>query len=251
MAQQYFYHIAERKNIDKILEQGLIPKIGRNSRAVNEEKPRVYLSNKRSLFYWGLIVKDPVVLRIESSYMKKHNIKISHKNYGDYAEWFCYENIPAESIEVTSIKPGLSEDQNQDLCLSHLGLLSSACKKLAYYELYHDCEDENTRKIARQRRTKALAECRILNRILPRLDFKKVSNDEIIKLIQKQSHKGICVFSDTYSPYECFDEKEDLRLWQLLGLSENANRDTKQLYKLLQKIFDNDILTVNTRNWTD
>ena len=140
MSEQYFYHITEKENLKTILEQGLIPKIGRNSKITNENKARIYLSDRDSLFYWNLIVKDPIVLKIAANHLE-HDKLTPHMYSADvnYKENMYENTIPAEYIEITNIKPELTAEQNESLCLSFLLMLGSACDHLAYYETYSDC----------------------------------------------------------------------------------------------------------------
>lgn len=54
---QSFYHITTENNVRKILQQGLKPQIGPNSRAINETQPAIYFCKKEDIPYWQILSK--------------------------------------------------------------------------------------------------------------------------------------------------------------------------------------------------
>lgn len=249
MSKQYLYHITEKKNIRNIMAEGLIPTIGPNSKINNEKTKRIYLSDEQSLCYWQLIVKNPVILKIAADKLQG---QITQCNYyagtdgTDYNEFLYEENIPAAHIEITDINVSLSDKLNKQLCLSHLALIGTACDNIAFYNTYYDCDHYDTYRKAKEARTEALIQCRVLTKILPNLRYKDVSETDMQDHLLLMSRSGFTSLTDRYDI-----DDNNLRLWHLLNESEAANRDTKRLYKLIQKTFSPNVLMTNTNYWFD
>lgn len=140
---KYLYHLTRPEYLDQILTEGLKPMIGNNSKRVNEEKPMVYLTEKKYLPYWNILLGQPgVLLRIDMSYVK---VEKSHEwTYSFYKERRSNQLIPKEAISlVKSPNMGLGiidVETRQEFKLSIVDSISKICELIARLAL--DPENE-------------------------------------------------------------------------------------------------------------
>lgn len=96
---KYLYHLTRPEYLGQILTEGLKPMIGNNSKRVNEEKPMIYLTEKKYLPYWNILLGQPgILLRIDMSYVKVE--KFHEWTYSFYKEYISDELIPKEAISI-------------------------------------------------------------------------------------------------------------------------------------------------------
>ena len=95
------YHLTLRKNLNKIMKEGLIPQIGHNSQTLNEENPGIYLFS--SLEYLNdanwldeIFEDDDDIVVLEVSGVKDPEI--------DFYETVASGIIRPERIKITEIE---------------------------------------------------------------------------------------------------------------------------------------------------
>ena len=76
---RYLYHLTDTNTAKRILQEGLKPLIGERSRIVEEEEARIYLSDKKSIPYWKILLEKNVLLRIDAE--KLNPEKLDHYPY--------------------------------------------------------------------------------------------------------------------------------------------------------------------------
>lgn len=71
---RYLYHLTDTNTAKRILQEGLKPLIGERSRIVEEEEARIYLSDKKSIPYWKILLEKNVLLRIDAEKLNPENL---------------------------------------------------------------------------------------------------------------------------------------------------------------------------------
>lgn len=222
------YHLTEQENVESILQNGLIPRIGRNSASV-EDRPVVCLSAREHLGFWRIIlnIKHPAVLRV------KDPNNMEYKDYGLYKEYRTYDAIPKYDITLADINEELYRSQDMsELCLSYLDTLSELCRRCAVYYTHH--------KVYTEKQLKRMMENML--RLLERADFSVLTNNEIITHLKEHGEQGEYTFCDTY-------RDTDKRLYQLSMYPEDGLLQTRiQLEQFIASTFAQ--CMIDTGGWT-
>ena len=241
----YYYHQTSKENAKEILEKGLEPRIGERSRLNGETDKYIYLSNRKDVPYWKILINQPVTLKIDIDYLDKDCIQEFHYSY--YGEYFYDKYIPKEAISIAKVKTSLTEEQMRHFCLSVLNTISQICVEWARYIAYDGSEDEELANIAANGFLIATSNCFLYKDIISRMDFTTVSKDDFRKEV-KAMGDGNYSFCDHYDFCNYNMEKRP-RLWQLLGEHDKSTEDTKWLYHWLKKQFTRQ-LYIETGGWT-
>ncbi len=108
------YHIADRKDLDSIMEKGLIPATGSNNYKNMED--HVYLSTEKDLAPWLAILKhvdNPVILEVQTDKVKglEQGRVFNDRKYipDKYTEYRTKEVIPASAVKETRHTRGVTE----------------------------------------------------------------------------------------------------------------------------------------------
>lgn len=181
------YHITSDENYYNIKEHGLVAKIGGNSSLCQEAKPRIFLSDKASLPYWYILLARPnsVILAVKlNSYPKKFQ-------YGLYKEYIASKTIPPNRIQLSNIIcPSNTTEAMKELCKSYAYDLGHICIRLIrYYEGQIDYANLDTQHLI------------IYTKVLPRLDFSCLTQDEWRAYLKGLGESGEYTFLDAYDVY--------------------------------------------------
>ena len=90
-----YYHLTTQFAKNRILTNGLLPKIGVRSRQTGETQTAVHLCDETSLPYWRAILRLPVLFQIDERALNNHHAIL---NYGLYSEYIAYDPIPPEAL---------------------------------------------------------------------------------------------------------------------------------------------------------
>ena len=184
---KYLYHITSEKYVDDIMKVGLIPKLGYNSKLVDEEKPLIYLCNREDLPYWIILTGNTTVLKVD---LRGINTENSY-HYYKYSEYMIEESIGLDNIkEVFTQEPEL--EHMKELCLSFLKDISYSCLVIAKY---YTAKEKNIT-ICDERRPNGVL--RGLLACLNRIDYGVLSEDEIVNYLKDYGGQGEYTFCDEY-----------------------------------------------------
>lgn len=106
------YHIAEKNDLDNIMDKGLIPMTGSNNYKSTEDY--VYLCSEKDLAPWFAVLKhkeSPVILEIQTATLTgiEPGRMFNDRRYvqGGYGEYRTKETIPPSVIRETDMRKGL------------------------------------------------------------------------------------------------------------------------------------------------
>lgn len=244
---RYLYHLTRPEYLDQILTEGLKPMIGDNSKWVNEEKPMIYLTEKKCLPYWNILLGQPgILLRVNMSYVKME--KLSEWTYSFYKEYISDELITKEAISlVKSPNIGLGNidvKARQEFKLSIVDGISKICEIIARLAL--DPENE----YHKFRYDDAVASAFTNRRMLSVIDFTeitpKILKKHLIFLCEECGAYTICDVD--YANSDDNNEHGKMRLYEHLNKDPYATEDTKWLYNWLVSNYSQ-ILNTDTGGW--
>ena len=243
MAMHKLYHLTEKENVEKILKEGLIPQIGKNSELVEETEPCIYMSRRQDVPYWALILNRYEVLCITVDDILFDDL--DEYNYANYKEYIYRLPIPASSIRKSNLSTVLAHDKYKNVLLSYLHDISEVCVNFAKYIAYYDTDEL----YAKQNLECAELCINAFKMIIPRLDYSHISTKELYDELIDMGESGMYTLCDTYDyqNYNLLNNRP--QLWQLLGQHEFANDTTRWLYDWLNKTFPNK-LYIDTGGWT-
>lgn len=220
---QYLYHLTTKNELSSIMKNGLEPRIGANSKIVQEKTPRIYLSDKNSIPFWSVLLNKKLILRIN---IRGLNINDEY-NYTKYKEFIYEHKITPDRITICDNPPSVTTQHMQELCKSYMHIISyctTACadyytrpKWLGYSEEDMDWELEN------------------LIQILPRLNFKSLSEYDIKQeLIHMGQEQCMITFVDTY-----FNTERRMYEQLIYYPNDKLTHKRQQLYNMIKSIFHN------------
>ena len=193
---EYLYHLTKSDNIPSIYVYGIVPQIGQHSKLAGEEKPDVFLCEKKDIPFWQIILgltEDAVAIQVDVSKMELRELE-----HGSIKEYRTEDVIEPERIEKILCLHTPPESYMQELCLQCLETLSQACMACVHY--YEGDKDYSLGNV--QSMLKAFVG------MMDSLDFKKVPAGEKQKKVSDIGKRGYA-FSDKY-----YDT--GLRLWEQL-----------------------------------
>lgn len=221
------YHLTDKSNIQSILTYGLIPKIGENSKYMNEKVKYIYLSDKESIPFWTILLNRNTLLEITIDINDIEEFK-----YTSYTEYLCKKPITKEHIKISTNKPTYTNQHMKELCKNSMYGLSK-CTTL--------CADFYTRKdwlgdISIED-VKYILASEIL--ISKRIDYNVMSTSEIEQEL-KYMGEILCMntFVDTYF-------NQNTRLYQQLinYPDDELTSYRKQMYEIIKNAFKNNLET--------
>ena len=179
------YHITDSESAKEILKHGLKPMIGKRSQLVNEEEPAVYLCNRRSVPYWKILLRMPVVLAVDIDETMDEMFK-----YSCYDEYVCKECIPPDRIKRSKAGKNTSVAM-QDLCISYLDTFSAFARDCACFYDKTEGKDEEYLEYLTQFGNSITA-------VLPSLDYSSCSKSQIVMHMLECADDSMITFLDQY-----------------------------------------------------
>lgn len=237
-----YYHITERQKINQILEEGLVPMIGENSRIAMEKEPVVCLCDENSLARWMIMLgrgnEDVIEVDADDLVMGSD----FSTSVPDDAEYRLKERIEPSRLRRTEnvITQDKYEETMRKMCIDNLYTVSHLCVMCAQYyrPIYGEKEDQ-------EEVEDMLALLQIQTAVLERLDFSAIP---LLELKEELHEAGECGIS-TYDDWYC-DTK--YKLHQMLGRYPNDSLTTAR--KRFRRVINRKLkgtLTMNTGGWGD
>lgn len=241
------YHVTTKESADHILNEGLFPQIGDNSRKAGEEDPVVFLCNRKDILYWMYILGCDTVLEIEMTDLKT-GIK-EYRDYGldnDYGEYLYRNCIPADHIRAMKIPVDKNDQIMRKLCFLYIANLSyfianSITRTYAYDEIY-GCDETNSDYIANPEKYANISpkdidyinsNADILLTCLSHFDFEKLTKED------KKEIRHWLVNEGDSGEYTLFDEYFDTgnKLWEQMVLfkKDETFENRHRLYDFINK----------------
>ena len=224
------YHITEKKNVEKILNEGLIPKIGPRSEGI-EPEPLICLTEEKYIPIWKILlgIRSPKILRVSIC------PSISHRTaYADYEEYTVSESVSPTVIEPVDvhISRQTRREAMRTLCKSHIYTFSALCTEYAWFYApgKKDPCDHSEAWLK--------SECDILER----LDYSVLSTEEKRTLLKDLGESGEYTFLDTY-------KNTDKKLYQLSMYDDPCTYNIRLKFEKLISDAFNDCLDLNTGGW--
>lgn len=237
------YHITEKRNVDSILKNGLIPKIGKRSKNI-ESVPVICLTELEHLDVWKILLhrNRPAVLEIRLPEINHDDIKsglvknFDNVTYADYEEIRTNTKIEPEHINLINIPTNRKHkrDTMRMLCKNYIDSFSYVCTSCARH--YTD----GVKKYATQKDIEDMLQS--IYSILSHLNFSVLSTDEKRKYLIDAGENGEFTFLDTYLD-------TDKKLYQLSMYSDARTHDVRcKLEDLITRTFA-DCLDISTGCW--
>lgn len=223
------YHLTTESELENILENGLEPRIGKNSRAIKEQEPAIYLCEKKDIAYWSILLDKSIILQVKDVQIADSDIYA----YTNYNEFICKNNIPPSKISRYSGELNMDLAM-KNLCLSHIASISRMTVNMANYY-------NNRLKIHEIVLKRLLTNA--LN-ILNKLDYSILSKKEIAKTIKEYGESGEYALTDMY-----LDSGKKLYEQLLLYKKDSLFDKREELYNYIVREFKG-CLNLNTGGFT-
>ena len=226
------YHITDKRNIDSIMEHGLVPKIGSRSKDI-EDEPRIYLTEKEYLEYWKILLGRKNIAVFKTEFLPDDS---KEYEYTDYKEIRTKTAIPADKLELIKFRSDrkFKREAMRKLCESRIWTISWLCENCARF--YTDGVKKTF--TWHEIRDFLVSEYQILKR----LDYSVLTLDEKRKILKDFGEGGHFTFLDTYMG-------TDKKLYQLTMYKDPYTYSIRK--KLEDIIKDNfcDCLDICTGGW--
>ena len=206
------YHVTDRESAARILNEGLVPMLGRNSAAAGEKKKRVYLCPGKSIPYWALTLGKRTVLKVTLPDDMVSRVKNRVRN----AEYTTSAPVPAAYITLLPNDIRIPDTVNETMCLAYLHTISRMCVRVANLL----GSDEAPETMADQEGETLAADIRVLLDILNRLDYTKLEEKNIKAALIQASLYSYSLAS-TY-------KKSGIPLWKMLPLYKGAAQKERE-----------------------
>ena len=225
------YHITEKKNVENILREGLIPRIGPRSKGV-ESKPLICFTEKKYIPAWKILlgIRSPKILKVSI------NPCITKKTvYTSYEEYFTEQTIEPTCIQLVDMPINRLARKNamKQLCYDRIDALSALCQECAIH--YTRKTNSHYNKLAQYLKNEY--------RVLKRLDYSVLSTEEKRKYLKDLGESGEFTFLDTYLD-------TDKKLYQLSMYEDPYSYDIRRNFENLIVEKFSDCLDLNTGGWT-
>lgn len=226
------YHVTDIKRIGTILKNGLLPMLGNDSAMCNEERAAIFLCEEKDVPYWEILLGKRGVLRVESK------SQLKSFSCGFYREYYMYDRIPPEYLSIARFSEPKVLHMKQ-LCINYLFTISHLCVKIII--LYHYNQNCDDFQLLLQELDQELSTMLV---ILSRLDYSKLSFDEIKKALLTYSDDGEYTFLDTY-------QNTSVRLYEQIDnfATDLTKINRHNLYLFIKETFSG-CLDINTGGWT-
>lgn len=203
MPRKLLYHLISKKDIPGVLRDGLSPRRGCNTSAINDDRDAVFLCDKQDIEYWQVLLSGKTdVLAVDISGIPKENIE--KLDYSFYAEHIVSCPIPPERISYARPLDKASSEYNAamiSLCESYLiGMSYFALECARYY-------GEEVR--SEQRFEYMLQDGLSLEVALPRLDYGIEPQERWEGFVREYGADGEYTFCD-------FHNNTQVKLYQKL-----------------------------------
>lgn len=233
-----YYHVTTASKAQKILKTGLKPKIGENSKIMEEENPAIYLCRRKDIHYWRILLGRDTVLKV--TVHDDSEFEVYH--YSDYDEWLAFETIPASQISIVDVNVD-NRKLNKvmtNITITNLYSLSAVCEACArYYE-----ESTKDVKYIQQLYEKIRFEAVTSKATFRNIDSKRISKLAVRRHLKQMGNNGMFTLCDMY-------KMENKRLYE--KLIEYKEDDLTKLRLDVYKLITTKLagcLDVNTGGWT-
>lgn len=219
------YHVTKHECVSNILENGLVPTIGGNSKSADEQDNLTCLCDYESIPYWLIICGADTVLKVDVSNVGD----LEYVDYYTYSELRTTQVIPPERISVLNEEVCTLRAMH-DLCIQYVDMVSSACRRVANYYDYGNIDGFPIHQS--------------LLIVLNRLDYSCVSKEVIRKVLVELGDGGTTTFCDFY-------KNTGKKLYEVVSLypEDEYLELRQQLYDLIVEKFDG-CLDVDTGGYT-
>lgn len=229
----YYYHLTTEKNLNSILKQGILPKIGERSALNMEKKPSIYLCNYHDLPIWSFLLGLPITIQIP-----KESVTIDNTfEYQIQTEYITYKPISQKGL--STIKTPKLDKTMQNEIVTHLCMaLSTTLTRLAiFYERYqNDTELLNH----------ILQSLNCVGYMISQVPWNDIDCQNLQNELKKSAESGEYIFTDTY-------KDTNKRLWeQVLFYPESDQKICKSYQQFIQNIasMPTKIKFLSTGGWT-
>lgn len=251
----YLYHLTKKENMKSILDNGLIPKIGEHSKIVGEDTPAIYMSERKHIPYWRMIFPDlDALVKIEfEGNLDDYDVYTQQfSGYGQVIVTDKIENSRLEEVKLNKVKPDTLDKVNKCFCESLLNEISRFCVHACRYYTYLEPDETDPEQIEtnKERHDSLRYNLDYFKSFLPKLDYSKISKQDIREELKFQGENGAYTLVDKYDVYYQPGVKNK-RLYQQLTLFSKDDL-TDDLIWLNNWIRTNlkGCLKVNTGGWT-
>ncbi len=241
MPNKYYYHVTTKDKLDAIMKEGLKPTIGKNSASVNEDEPAIYLSNRRDIPYWSILLRTDTVLKIDS---RGIDLDEWSWTYDNYEEFRTHKPISPQWITKSS-RPNKAESfaAMRDLAKSYIYTLSYMCFAAIRTEwswLNDDLSAEGETRVIEAAKTIA-GDITANLEIMSYIDFGTITQREIARVVRKHSNDACYItFADSYFSKDSDPDVPDAgkRCWQhLANIEMEEMKDAcLELHKFIKKV---------------
>lgn len=199
------YHITDSEKLSLILEQGLIPGKGSNSKLVTDNDNRLYLCEYQDLPYWGILLGKDKVIKVDTSKLNSEDFQ--RYSYGKYNEWFTSSPIKPDYIQSTGIFI-LTSDAMSELCEEYVFSLSDLIVFMIKVGTYPDKYDNVIDIINHDASS-------LVDVMMNRLDYSSLNDSYIISKLERYGSEGEYTLCDSY----CVNDRlGKYQLWEQLVL---------------------------------
>ena len=223
------YHITKKEYLDSILKNGLEPRIGENSKMVNEHKPMICLCDEKSIPYWRILLDHSAIVKVnvDLSKLKKYS-------YSFYNEFVSNDKIEPSNITIANC--GEPKDIHmKDLCASYIYSLSGLTTYAARHYTYS--KNEESKKFLGTMLDSFIA-------VKDRLDFSVMSDAEKSLALTDFGESGEYTFLDTYM-------NQEIKLYEkLIDYPEDDLSEKRKIVCEYIKTTFHGCLDLNTGGWT-
>lgn len=223
-----FYHLTDKENTSQILEQGLLPQIGKRALSVGEQKPLIYLSNTKDRAKWQAVLGTDACLRLELPDSFAEEYIHAQKHYSLYQEFTCKEPIPKEHIRLVKNPVPTTRDM-RELSEGYLKDISFLCVKVIRM-----CDEETAYPGAIDGETWYILASDIQNilDICSRIYFRYLEGWRIHWILKSLGDSGEYTLADTY-------EDTKARLYEMLSEypSLPAGQERLELKQFIKNTF--------------
>lgn len=244
------YHLTDKKNLDSILSNGLIPQIGPTSKLMGEERNTVFLCEEKDIGKWRIILDKNVLLRIDGI----DESGLTKTSYSEYDEYAYDRPILPANIRLESDCVEIKNSDMKVLCSSYLitmSVFATICAEFEEQLQKHNCHNfsEEERDAVLEKNGVMPVETLVylgksLTVVLPRLDYRTADMTEWSNVLKEYGSMGEYSFCDTY-------KKTGKRLWQMLNeydISPECNQQFRTIYKFIADTFPF-AYSLNTGGW--
>ena len=201
-----FYHLTDKECLDPILEQGILPQIGKRSASVGEPEPKIYLSGTGDRAKWRVVLDTKVCLRVMLPEGFTEDHVRTGNTYGPYREYVCDERIPPEWVHRVK-NPQITIRDTRKMAESYLHDVSFLCVRAIRM-----CNRETACPGRTDGESWNLLASDIRNvvGICLRIDFRYMERYEMRRILTNLGKDGEYTLCDTYG-------NTGQRLWEMLG----------------------------------